>query len=69
MYDRLYFCTHICVYTCTMVQKRKPVTKDNRIVLRIDDRLKDAAIKAAGAAGKSLSDSLRDLLEKAVTKR
>lgn len=52
-----------------MVQKRKPVTKDNRIVLRIDDRLKDAAIKAAGAAGKSLSDYLRDLLEKAVTKR
>ena len=52
-----------------MAQKRKPVTKDNRIVLRIDDKLKDMAQRAAFKAGKSLSDYLRDLLEKNVTKR
>jgi antitoxin component of RelBE/YafQ-DinJ toxin-antitoxin module len=56
------------VYTCTMAQKRKPVTKDNRIVLRIDDTLKDQAQKAAFKAGVSLSDYLRDLLKKAVEK-
>lgn len=52
-----------------MAIKRKPVTKDNRIVLRIDDKLKELAQRAAFAANKSLSDYLRDLLEREVTKR
>lgn len=52
-----------------MAIKRKPVTKDNRIVLRIDDKLKELAQRAAFDANKSLSDYLRDLLEREVTKR
>lgn len=51
-----------------MSLKRKPVTKDNRIVLRIDDSLKERAQKAAFKAGKSLSDYLRDLLVREVGK-
>lgn len=46
-----------------MTEKRKPVTKDAHILIRIDEKLKAKAQKAAFKAGLSLSDYIRELLK------
>lgn len=43
------------------------MTKDKQVILRIDEKLKERAQKKAFEDGKSLSDLIRELLEKYVT--
>ena len=49
-----------------MPQKRKPMTQDKNIIIRIDERLKDKVQKAAYKAGLSLSDYIRQILKEKV---
>lgn len=51
-----------------MPQKRKPMTQDTNILIRINRPLKDKVQKAAFKAGVSLSDYIRDLLKEKVEK-
>ncbi len=43
--------------------KRKPMTQDKNILIRIDEKLKEKAQKAAFKRGLSLSDFIRLLLK------
>ncbi len=51
------------VYTCRMAEKRKPMTQDKNILIRIDEKLKEKAQRAAFKKGLSLSDFIRLLLK------
>jgi antitoxin component of RelBE/YafQ-DinJ toxin-antitoxin module len=46
-----------------MPTKRKPMTQDKTVLIRIDEKLKDKAQKAALKKGLSLSDFIRQLLK------
>jgi len=46
-----------------MTTKRKPMTQNKTIILRIDEKLKEKANKAAFKKGLSLSDFIRELLK------
>lgn len=46
-----------------MTKKRKPMTQDKTVLIRIDEQLKAKAQKAALKKGLSLSDFIRQLLK------